>query len=285
MIFAKTGRPRFFVLLAAWSIISIMNNELTLDSFDLIAFDLDDTLAESKQPLDEEMAGLLASLLEQKKVAVVSGASFGQLSEQFLNRLNVPADQLEKLVLLPTSGASLYEHRTDWQPVYENKLSSEDCSRIHQAFALAFTETGLAPETNPTGELIEDRGTQVTFSGLGSAAPVDLKRAWDPDHGKRDRLAAVLKRELPGFSVRIGGLSSIDVNPPGINKAYGLRQLANHLNLALDRIVYVGDALFPGGNDESVLELKIRAVAVKNAGATKVFIRELLTGGAVVELK
>jgi hydroxymethylpyrimidine pyrophosphatase-like HAD family hydrolase len=41
----------------------------------LIAFDLDGTLAESKAPLDDEIAGLLATLLTFAQVAVISGVT------------------------------------------------------------------------------------------------------------------------------------------------------------------------------------------------------------------
>jgi len=53
----------------------------------LIIFDLDGTLAESKQPMDSEMTELLARLLEKKKVAVISGGSFEQFKKQFLPEL------------------------------------------------------------------------------------------------------------------------------------------------------------------------------------------------------
>jgi len=35
------------------------------------------------------------------------------------------------------------------------------------------------------GELIEDRGSQITYSGLGQFAPLAEKVKWDPDFSKR----------------------------------------------------------------------------------------------------
>jgi phosphomannomutase len=53
----------------------------------LIIFDLDGTLAESKLPLDAEMAALLARLLEVVKVAVISGGAWAQYEKQVLSHL------------------------------------------------------------------------------------------------------------------------------------------------------------------------------------------------------
>ena len=50
----------------------------------LTAFDLDGTLAESKQRMTQEMGELLAALLKKMPVAVLSGAAFKQFEVQFL---------------------------------------------------------------------------------------------------------------------------------------------------------------------------------------------------------
>ena len=53
----------------------------------LVIFDLDGTLAESKQPITSEMAHLLARLLEHKKVAVISGGALPQFLSQIVAQL------------------------------------------------------------------------------------------------------------------------------------------------------------------------------------------------------
>ena len=66
----------------------------------------------------------------------------------------------------------------------------------------------------------QDRGSrrQITFSGLGQHAPLDAKTAWDPDFAKRKRLQAALTAALPGFSVRIGGSTSIDNSASSVGR-------------------------------------------------------------------
>lgn len=98
------------------------------------------------------------------------------------------------------------------------------------------------------GEIIEDQGSQITFSALGQQAPLDEKDKWDPDFTKRKKIKAILDTFIPEFSVRMGGATSIDVIKPGIDKAYGVRKLRDILGISLKEMIFIGDALFVGGN-------------------------------------
>ncbi len=244
----------------------------------LIIFDLDGTLAESKQPLQEETGRLLTALLREARVAVISGASFRQFTEQFLPSLGTaPLNGWERLFLLPTNGASLYVWREErWRAEYEALLTAAEIELIRGAFAAALQDWGEPPPEQLYGEPLEARGGQVTFSWFGQSAPLALKQGWDPDHRKRDRLRELVIKRLPEFEVRIAGATSIDVTRPGIDKAYGIKKLAEFLNLELDQICFVGDAVFPGGNDYAAKTLGVETVAVAGPDETKNLIRNWL---------
>jgi len=47
------------------------------------------------------------------------------------------------------------------------------------ALTKAVAEAGFKPE-KVWGEVIEDRGSQITFSALGQQAPLEEKTKWDP---------------------------------------------------------------------------------------------------------
>ena len=146
---------------------------------DLIAFDLDGTLAESKQPLESAMGEALADLLEVAQVAVISGGDWPQFDKQVASRLPPRAD-LSRLWLMPTTGTKLYVHRgEDWETVYAELFDAEQRGRIFAAFDAALEATGFTPEET-WGERIEDRGSQITFSALGQQAPIHAKEVWDP---------------------------------------------------------------------------------------------------------
>lgn len=249
-----------------------------MKSAEVIVFDLDQTLTESKAPLDLEMSALLGELLKVKKVAVISGASYEQFEKQFLKHLSPTPEILKNLYLLPTNGASLYEYRSGWEIVYHHELSEKDKKKIFETFEEVFAEIGFEKPKIIYGRLIEDRGAQITFSGLGSEAPLSIKEKWDKDFSKRKILAESLQRKLPEFSIGIGGATSIDVTLKGINKAYGLKELMRYLGYGEGQVFYIGDAFFPGGNDSSVISLDIPYQSVEGkVENTKKIIRRIIS--------
>src|SRR5271154_1231416 len=212
----------------------------------LIIFDLDGTLAESKSALDGEMAALLGQLLRVVKVAIISGGAWPQFEEHVLS--NLPSgDILKKLSLLPTCGTKFYQFDGAWRSLYSEDFSADDKVSILSTLNKALDLSGLRAEKH-WGDVIEDRGSQITFSALGQEAPLEEKKKWDPDFSKRKRMKAVLDTLIPEFSVHLGGATSIDVTQHGIDKAYGIRKLRDILHIAIDAMIFIGDAVFPGGN-------------------------------------
>jgi hypothetical protein len=135
----------------------------------LVAFDLDGTLALSKQPLLEDMGEALADLLGVAHVAVISGGDWPQFQKQVASRLPERADR-SRLWLMPTTGTKLYTFKSDWAPVYAELFSDVERRGIIDAFAASLAATGFKPERT-WGEQVEDRGSQVTFSALGPISP------------------------------------------------------------------------------------------------------------------
>jgi phosphomannomutase len=232
----------------------------------LFVFDLDGTLAPSKSALPDDMARLLGELLDIMKVAVISGGSWTQFETQLL--ANLPkAGNLNNLVLLPTCGTQFFTYRDGWHQVYAENLSDDEKKEITEALNKALDETGLrAP--NPKGELIEDRGSQITLSALGQQASLADKETWDPDFAKRKAILAKLAPVLPQFAVRMGGTTSVDITKPGIDKAYGIAKLEEQLNLTKGEMIFAGDAIFPGGNDYPVKECGVDSVLVRDPEET-----------------
>ncbi len=246
-----------------------------MKKFDLIVFDIDGTLTRSKLPLDAEMASLLCELMEKYPVAIISGASYKQFKSQILDYLPCSSKRMKNLYLLPADG-TVFCYGDGWRCDNDAPLSEEEKKHIEMAFENIFEELGWEKPNKVYGELIEDRGSQLNFSVFGQDAPIELKEKWDPDNKKRERMIEILKRLLPNFSMHIGGTTSIEITKTGIDKAYGLRKLMERASLSKEKMLYVGDKLFRGGNDEPVLALGIECRAVKNPGETKKIIRELL---------
>jgi phosphomannomutase len=242
----------------------------------LIAFDLDGTLAESKQPIGDEMATLFAAMLARLPVAVISGGDWPQFEKQVVGRLPAQSN-LENLFIMPTTGTKLYRYDGEWRPIYAEVFDAQTREKIEKALDDGYKEAGL-DDGQTWGERIEDRGSQITFSGLGQEAPLDAKKVWDPDFAKRKRLQAIVQKKLPGLSVNVGGSTSIDITQPNTDKASAMRKLATHSGIATDEMLFLGDAIYPGGNDDPVRAAGIDTIAVRDVAETVTAIRAFLFG-------
>jgi HAD superfamily hydrolase (TIGR01484 family) len=234
----------------------------------LVVFDLDGTLAESKSSLDAEMSGLLHDLLTVVKVAVISGGDWPQFEKQLLS--NLPHDErLANLSLLPTCGTKFYRYDSaDWKKVYSEDFTADQREKILSSLKKAIGVAGFKIE-KLWGEQIEDRGSQITFSALGQQAPLEEKEKWDSDFAKRKKIQAILDTLIPEFSVRIGGSTSVDITKPGIDKAYGIRKLRDLLGISLEEMIFVGDALYVGGNDYPAEQAGVVSIPVRDPNETK----------------
>ncbi len=240
----------------------------------LIVFDLDGTLAESKSSLDTEMSVLIHDLLSVVKVAVISGGDWLQFEKQVLSGL--PHDKrLENLSILPTCGTKFYQYGKDWKKIYSEDFTSDEKKKIISSLKRSIESAGFKIK-KLWGEEIEDRGSQITFSALGQKAPNKEKEKWDPDFVKRKKMKAFLDKQIPGFSVSLGGETSIDITKPGIDKAYGIKKLRDTLGISIPEMIFVGDALFPGGNDYPAAEAGVISIRVKNPTETKRVIEAII---------
>jgi len=240
----------------------------------LIVFDLDGTIAESKLSLDAEMSALLRDLLSIVKVAVISGGNWPQFEKQLLS--NLPHDaNLKNLSLLPTCGTKFYKYNSAWEKLYSEDFTDEEKEKIISSLQKAIGLSDFNAEM-VWGELIEDRGSQITFSALGQQAPLEEKKKWDPDFAKRKQMKAFLDNLIPEFSVRLGGTTSVDVTKQGIDKAYGIRKLRDILAVAINEMIFIGDALFPGGNDYPAKEAGVVSIQVRDPNETKRVIEAII---------
>ena len=240
----------------------------------LIVFDLDGTLAESKSAIDAEMTELLTSLLGVAKVSVISGGSWAQFEKQVIARLP-QNDQLKNLFLLPTCGTKFYQFTGDWTKLYSEDFSPEENEKITSSLKKAQEDANFKIEKT-WGETIEDRGSKITLSALGQQAPIEEKKKWDADFAKRKTMQKFLETLIPEFSVRLGGTTSIDVTKPGIDKAYGIRKLQEILHLPFAEMLFIGDAVFPGGNDYPPKELGVDTIKVRDPNETKRVIEAIV---------
>ncbi|MEX2052473.1 MAG: HAD-IIB family hydrolase [Candidatus Paceibacterota bacterium] len=246
----------------------------------VIVFDIDGTLTPSKSPITLEMAKLVQELMKQKMVVAISGASIKQFQTQFLPLLLNDESILpfiQNLKLLPTSGSQRFEYdkeKNEWVMTDKEPLGENIKTTAKKLLQEIINSEKYEIPPDPAGDLVEDRDTQITFSGRGQLASVEEKTKWDPDRKKREKIKTVLEPELPDASILINAYSSIDILPKGFNKAVGLTRFLTNLGLDKSDALFVGDGLFPSGNDYSLYEAGFDTIAVKGPEETAQVIKK-----------
>jgi hypothetical protein len=241
----------------------------------LIAFDLDGTLAPSKSPLPDLMAESLEALLKKTPVCVISGGHLPQFEKQLLSRLS-PQAAIDNLHLMPTCGTRYLRYEgEEWRTVYAHDLPPAIKEAVIDSLKTKAKALGLW-EKEPFGDIIEDRGSQITFSALGQLAPEERKKHWDPSGQKRNALQNAVAAEFPQLEVRAGGSTSVDITAKGINKAYGIRKLAEHTGIACEDMLFIGDRLDPDGNDFPVISTGAKIHAVKDYTETLEVVKDIV---------
>ena len=233
----------------------------------LLIFDKDDTLTDTKSPIDAEVAEVFAGLIGKFTVAIISGSSWSVINDQVVELL--PKDtELKQLYVLPASGSQLltYDQSNDWRYVFDHSIDQSDFESIKTLLLEAFK--ALPDDLKPRqvySDQVEYRVGQITMSVLGQEAPRERKKAWDPDRTKRQIMVEYLGSRLTGFDIKIGGSTSIDITNQGVNKKSGVLKLLKHLNMSPEQAVYFGDSFGKNGNDDIVREIsELDTVEVAN---------------------
>ena len=251
----------------------------------LIAFDLDGTLAPSKSPLPERISEVLGELLNNFQVCVISGGDFKQFNKQLLSNLKLDDNQLSRLHLMPTCGTKYYtfdKSENNWKKLYSEDIPEEDKRRIKIALLKALDEYGYK-EDKTYGELVEDRESQLTLSTLGQDVVdvlgekgIEMKENWDKDNKKKKNIRNYASNIVTDYEFKVGGLTSIDVTKPGIDKAYGMKKLMEHLELEKKDILFIGDRLMEGGNDYPVKAMGIDSIEISDWHQTAIAVNAII---------
>lgn len=245
----------------------------------LIAFDLDDTLAVSKSPIEDRMGDLLVRLLQKYDVCIISGGKYDQFKKQVIDRLEASPRDLDRMHLMPTCGTRYYRYdelNDSWKIQYAEDLTEGQKKKIVRVLESSAKEVGLWVD-KPYGDIVEDRGSQVTYSALGQQAPAEEKYKWAEENAEaKQTLRKLIAEQLPDLEVRLGGTTSVDVTRIGIDKAYGMKKLIEALDISKDDILFIGDKLQEGGNDYPVYAMGVDCIEVDGWKDTALVLEGIL---------
>jgi hypothetical protein len=238
-----------------------------------VVFDVDNTLTKAREALDADMARRLGALA--RPFALAAGSDRELLMSQFFQPRHAHGFRGRFDAFL-CNGALRY--RCCCEDELEVTLVEEFSLRSHLgdwAFGALQQLLGelledrrflLPAEVSVVGERIVDRRGMINLAPSGrergalSAAgrkSRDEFVSFDARTGYRTRLLPVIRQALdqvlPGndLQLSLGGQTSFDLVVRGRDKSFAVRSL---LDEGMQHVTYVGDALFPGGNDAAVVD-------------------------------
>lgn len=246
----------------------------------IIAFDVDDTLVKSKNPVTDEMRDLLAQLLKHYEVAIISGSRYEIFQTNIIEPLtSIAGDNLKHMHILPTCGTRYYTYQGDaanWNIEYAEDFTDEQKAEIAEVAERHARASGLWPES-PYGEVIEDRLSQISISMMGQQAPAEVKYEWyDKNKTRAYQLTEEIAAELPDYEVRYGGTTTVDITTKGVDKAYGMQKLLDALGCTKEEALFIGDRLEEGGNDFPVKAMGVDCIDVSGWEDTPHVVRGIL---------
>jgi hydroxymethylpyrimidine pyrophosphatase-like HAD family hydrolase len=179
---------------------------------------------------------------------------------------------MKKLIVFDLDGTLTESNFPLDDGICSEDFTANEKGKIIGALQQVVGASGFAAE-KVWGENIEDRDSQITYSALGQQAPIQEKKKRDPGFATRKAMKARLDQLIPKYSVHFGGTTSVDVPKPGIDKAFGIRKLRGTLGVSIEEMIFIGDALFPGGND----------YPAEKAGAYPIRVRDPEASNCVIE--
>ncbi len=245
--------------------------EIDFSKKKVIIADVDETVCESCQPLSPRMAEHLDLLIKKGyQFAFISGTKSEDLQLMISSRLT------EEHHLLGTTGTRYLKVKNGMtEQVYNHTFTAAEKEEICAAFEKLIGQFNIVPLTSKEDQL-QDRESQITLSALGRHAPSELKKNFDPGGEKRKVWVEFLQKSLPEkkYDIRIGGTSSIDITRKGLDKEWGILEFAKYNNISLGEILFIGDKLYPEGNDYPAAKI-VDCIAVKNPEDTLRELRKL----------
>ncbi len=224
-------------------------------------FDMDGTVTPSRSKISTSMKELMSNF--PYSIGIISGSHNEQM-----------AFQMDGVPVIKMGQNGNHVIDIDGTELWFDKLSETEKAEIMQhANAVWAACDHNVPDPN---DLFEDRGSQISLSIYGHHADPAAKKAFDGDFKKRRALLAEYPFVSDAVEVKLGGSTCLDYFKKGHNKGHNIDRIISEKGWNKDECVFFGDALFPGGNDESVIGV-IDTIAVTSPEDTEERLRNIIT--------
>jgi phosphomannomutase len=243
-----------------------------------LILDYDKTIAKPKSPPSEDMLVLLSSLLKEHKIAILTaGRSFEALKEILVEKLPYKDTLiLNNLLLCPKYGNTIFAWKEGWTLIHNSPEINLKEKRRLKRIVKKIDWKKYTPKRRK-GKRIHDKGVVISINCLGKNSKSEERDNWDPTGEKRRSIKNDIQKELgEGYDIYITGRNTIDLVPQGMNKADNILKLLELTSEPLENAMYVGDELYPDGNDYPILSLDIEVHSVNNPSETEIILRGYL---------
>lgn len=233
----------------------------------LVAFDLDGTLTQHKEPLCDEHKKILDTLSKKYKLLMVGA---GQARRIFNQMNHYPIDIIGNYGLQ----FAKYNEKTEDIDIIRDLVFEIERDEVEKRVTYFREKYGF---TVYRGDNVEYHSSGcITFPILGTRAIQEDKLAFDPDRKKRRAIYDEVCLAFPKYNVFVGGSSSFDMSPKPYNKYYALDKYCAENGISHSEVVYVGDDYGTGGNDESVYKSDFNYLTIDDYRDFPSVIKELL---------
>ena len=202
-------------------------------------FDVDGTLTPSRGKIDPQFEAWFSNFIQREKVFLVTGSDYPKTVEQ------LGAEICESVACCYNcSGSDVW--------FKGKRVNSSDWVMPQNArdwLQKQLNESGFVLRT---GNHLEDRPGMLNFSVVGRNA-TQKERAlyveYDEETGERERIARefnyIFGQSSARIMAKVGGETGLDIFPIGKDKSQILVDFNED-----DDIIFFGDKMDPGGNDE-----------------------------------
>lgn len=234
-------------------------------------FDVDNTITRSKSPITPEHEAMFVELSKTHDMVIVSGSKQTDIWGRFTDASK------GTFYTLAQNGNCAFD--TEKNELWKRLLTDAQKGAIYTFIEKVRAHT--RPPVSNEDDLIEDRGCQIAFSFIGHHEKIDIKERFDPDFSVRKKVLTDLRLEVENLSnnfnieISIGGTTNLDIYEKGKNKGFNSRALCELNGWDMNDCLYFGDALFPGGNDYTVVGI-LPTQHVKDYKETYEFLKHFL---------
>lgn len=196
----------------------------------LLLFDVDGTLTQPRDRIDDTMVNLLNKLKSQYTLAVVGGSNFEQLEKQ------LPLYLFD--YVFAENGLDALINNTRISNSCVEVIGKDRINELNKLVTETLLSWGFVYQ-----QFIDIRRGLLNISPIGFHKTVNERNAFylqDQVYHYRKRLITILKTQFPDLDFVIGGVVSFDVFPKGWDKTYCLKFLSEFK----DRIHFFGDKMY-----------------------------------------